>query len=333
MLYTGAVAMTTLTSAQRTLNLLAIQKPEVTARLIRQVTGLDAVVVLDLEDSLWDVADHIRTMALKAGARRDLLELANTHPDLFQRFKIGIRLNKTTTSEFSADLAALSEIARELPLSVLIPTKVESAYELLQCKQALDQNDIVYEAIIPIVETGEGIVHFPEIISTAVQIGNPAIIYGHYDYSLSVGLWPFPEFVETSFWDLAEPFIAAVEAAGLSYIHPPLFKMYDDDLFLDVLGLIDRKCRRLWGMLTFGPRQTKLCADFASGHIQAGLVDLRESECLPDDEKIRLAKETLQTYDSHRKENKSFAIDPHTGQFIAAHQYAAALAFLRKAHG
>jgi citrate lyase beta subunit len=332
MLYTGATAMTTLASSQRTLNLLAIQKPEVTARLIRQVTALDAVVVLDLEDSLWDVADPIRTIELKAGARRDLLDLAKTHPDLFQRFKIGMRINKTTSREFSSDLAALSEIARTLPLSVVIPTKVESAHELEQCRQALDENKVACEAIIPIVETGDGMTHLPEILSTAVQIGIPAIIYGHYDYSLSVGLWPFPEFVETSFWDLAEPFIAAVEVAGLSYVHPPLFKMYDDDLFLGVLGLIDRRCRRPWGILTFGPRQTKLCADVVNARIKASRIELRKSESLPVEEKIRLAKEILQKYDSHRKENKSFAIDPHTGQFIAPHHYAAALAFLRKAH-
>jgi hypothetical protein len=61
-------------------------------------------------------------------------------------------------------------------------------------------------------------------------------------------------------------------------------------------------------------------------------MELRESVTLPDEEKIRLAKEILQAYDSHRKENKSFAVDPRTGQFIAPHHYAAALAFLRKMH-
>jgi hypothetical protein len=44
--------MSAITSSQRTLNLLAIQKPAVTARLIRQVTGVKTAVVLDLEDSL-----------------------------------------------------------------------------------------------------------------------------------------------------------------------------------------------------------------------------------------------------------------------------------------
>jgi citrate lyase beta subunit len=322
--------MAALAPAQRPLNLLAIQKPEVTARLIRQVKGIETTIVLDLEDSLWDVADPEQTKTLKAGARRDLLELAKTHPDLFQGFKIGARINKTTTPEFSADVAALAEIARMLPLSVLVPTKIESAQELLQCRQALDEKRVTYEAIVPIVETRAGMAHLPEIISAAAQIEAPAIIYGHYDYCLSAELWPFPEYDETNFWDLAEPFITAVEAAGLSYVHPPLFSMYADDLFLGVLEELSRKCRLPWGMLTFGPRQTRLCANLVGGRIQAGNLNLRETRPLLDDELVRRAKEVIQTYDSHRKENKSFAIDPLTGRFIAPHHYAAALAFLRK---
>jgi hypothetical protein len=97
---------------------------------------------------------------------------------------------------------------------------VESAQELLQCRQALDENTVACDAIVPIVETREGMARLPEILSTAVQIGIPAILYGHYDYSLSAGLWPFPEFDETGFWHLADPFIETVESAGLSCARP-----------------------------------------------------------------------------------------------------------------
>lgn len=140
--------MSPLAPAQRTLNLLAIQKPAITVRMIRQVTGMDAVIVLDLEDSLWDVSDPVRTKALKSAARRDLLELANTYPEIFLQNKIGARINKTTTPEFAADLSALSKIARTLPLSILVPTKVESARELQQCQQALDDHDVVCERLL-----------------------------------------------------------------------------------------------------------------------------------------------------------------------------------------
>ena len=332
MLYTGATAMSPLASAQRTLNLLAIQKPAVTARLIRQVTGMETIVVLDLEDSLWDVTDPERTAKLKAGARLDLLELAKKLPDLFRQVKIGARINKFATPEFSADLATLSEIARILPLSVVVPTKVESALELLQCLQALDDFGVVCEALAPIVETREGMAHLPEIASAAAQKGVPAIIYGHYDYCLSAELWPFPEFDETGYWELVEPFIACVESAGMSCVQPPFFSMYDDNLFLGVLGELERRCRLPFGVLTFGLRQTKLCADVAGGRIQAGGISLRRSEPLSHGEKTRRANEVIRSYDAHRMQNKSFAVDPRTGRFIAPHQFAAAKVFLEKAH-
>ena len=49
----------------------AIQPTAVTARLIRASDGPSTTVVLDLEDSLWDVDDEARTAQLKAaGAPR-----------------------------------------------------------------------------------------------------------------------------------------------------------------------------------------------------------------------------------------------------------------------
>ena len=324
--------MKVLAPAQRTLNLLAIQKPAVTARMIRQVAGLETVVVLDLEDSLWDVADPERTSQLKAGARKDLVELAKTHPEIFLQNKIGARINKATTPEFTADLTALSEIARILPLSIVVPTKVESAQELQQCRQALDNYGVNYQAIVPIVETSEGVANLPEIASAAAQLGIPAIVFGHYDYSLSAGHWPFLEFNETGYWEIAGRFIDQVERAGLGYVQAPLFSMYNDALFLGVLGQMNKRCRIPFGMLTFGPRQTKLCADLAAGRIHAEPAHLREMKESTEPERIQLAREVQQVYESHRKEGKSFAVDPRSGRFIAPHQYAAALACLRGAH-
>lgn len=325
--------MTVLVPAQRTLNLLAIQKPEITARLIRQVSGVETVVVLDLEDSLWDVTDPARTVDIKAGARRDLLELARIHPEIFIQYKIGARINKTATDEFTADLAALSEITRTLPLSGLVPTKIESAGELDQCRHEIERSGVRCECIVPIVETVAGVANLPEIAFAAAQSGIPAIVFGHYDYSLSAGHWPFLEFDETRYWEIAGRFINQVELTGLGYIQAPLFSMYDDKLFLGVLGQMNKHCRNLFGMLTFGPRQTKLCADLVAGRIQADPVHLREMEECTEPERIRLAREVQQVYESHRKEGKSFAVDPRTGHFIAPHQYAAALACLRGAHG
>ena len=328
MLYTVSIVMKTLAHDQRTLNLLAIQKPAITARLIRQVAGMETTVVLDLEDSLWDVDDPNRTRELKAGARRDLLELAKSHPEIFHRNKIGARINRFSSAEFAADLGVLSEMARMLPLSVVVPTKVESAQELRRCCQALADFRVTCEAITPIVETSKGMACLPEISSAAVEMGMPAIIYGHYDYCLSARLWPFPEFDEASFWELIGPFITQVENAGLSYVQPPFFSMYDDSTFSGVLGELVRKCRYPFGVLTFGPRQTKMCSEVTIGNTHVDGIKLHPSVQLSHEEKTRHAVDIVQAYNSHRLENKSFAVDPRTGRFIAPHQYAAAKIYL-----
>ena len=174
--------------------------------------------------------------------------------------------------------------------------------------------------------------HLPEIASAAAQMGASAIIYGHYDYCLSAELWPFPEFDETGYWELFEPFIAQVECAGMSCVQPPFFSMYNDDIFLGVLGELGRRCQLPFGVLTFGLRQTKLCADVTGGSLKAGQISLRHAEPLSIEDKTQRAIEIIQTYESHRMENKSFAVNSRTGQFIAPHQFAAAKAFLEKAH-
>ena len=324
--------MEILAESQRTLNLLAIQKPAVTARLIRQVAGMKITVVLDLEDSLWDVDDPDHTRELKAGARRDLLGLAKAHPEIFRDNKIGIRINRCSSDEFSADLGVLSEVAQTLPLSVIVPTKVESAKELRQCRQALSDSGVACEAITPIVETVNGMRQLPEIALAAVEMHMPAIIYGHYDYCLSAGLWPFPEFDETSCWELIEPFMIQVENAGLSFVQPPFFSMYDDVAFLGVLGELVRKCRHPFGVLTFGPRQTRMCSEVAKGNIRFDRIELRSSVQLSHEEKTQHAMELIQAYHSHQLENKGFAVDPRTGRFIAPHQYAAAKLYLGEWH-
>jgi citrate lyase beta subunit len=332
MFYTEATVMANFSSAQRTLNLLAIQKPEITARLIRQVTGVDAVVILDLEDSLWDVADVARTAALKARGRQDLFELAKIHPEIFHRNRIGIRVNRFSSTEFSADLEVLSEMGETLPLSVIVPTKVESAQELLQCQKALHEAGVACEAVVPIVETLNGMTHLSEITSAAADTGIPAIIYGHYDYCLSAGLWPFPEFDEISYWELVEPFIAKVQSMGLGFVQPPFFSMYNDALFLGLLGELERKCKLPFGVLTFGPHQTRLCADVVGRKIQASVINLRESRSYSREEKSQRAADVIQAYESHRMENKGFAVDPRSGRFIAPHLYSAAKAYLDGFH-
>jgi citrate lyase beta subunit len=324
--------MSPLAAAQRTLNLLAIQKPAVAARMIRQVANMDVVIVLDLEDSLWDVVDPAHTSALKAAARQDLLALAGSHPEIFRQLKIGVRINKADTPEFTADLETLAEIAKRFPWSVIVPTKVESALELRRCLLSLAEFGVACQAITPIVETLEGVAHLPEIASAAADMGMPAIIYGHYDYCLSAGLWPFPDFDEINYWELIEPFIAQVEDAGLSIVQPPFFSIYNDELFLGVLGEMGRRCRLPYGVLTFGPRQTRLCADVSAGRIQAGMVNLHRTEPMPPDLKSLRAIEVIQAYDTHRMDNKGFAVNPRTGRFIAPHQYAVAKAFLGEIH-
>jgi hypothetical protein len=99
----------------------AIQPPAVTARLIRASAGADTTVVLDLEDSLWDVDDEARTAELKAAGRAALKDLARSHANLFagqpmvpphqSKGALVIDENKRNVHYFEADsMAALFDL-------------------------------------------------------------------------------------------------------------------------------------------------------------------------------------------------------------------------------
>jgi len=73
---------------------IAVAEPRLTARLVRQSAGLDATLVLDLEDALWDIDDEARTAQLKAQGRRDFQALTITDPGLFADQRVGVRVNR-----------------------------------------------------------------------------------------------------------------------------------------------------------------------------------------------------------------------------------------------
>ncbi|MGI8929399.1 MAG: hypothetical protein ACR2H0_08060 [Candidatus Limnocylindrales bacterium] len=49
--------------------------------------------------------------------------------------------------------------------------------------------------------------------------------YGHHDFALDSGWWPFPEHNEASFREHVEPLITRMEVAGFGYVHPPFFQL------------------------------------------------------------------------------------------------------------
>jgi citrate lyase beta subunit len=307
--------------------LISVQQPALTARLMRSSAGLGAVVVLDLEDGLWDVVDPSRTAQLKAAAREHLAQLAAEQAEAWRDQQLGVRLNRLADSESAADLHVLGELGKAgVELACVLVTKVESSTELERWATQLSAHAVVYRSIVPIVETVAGLTNLESICAAARDLGGRWVVYGHYDYALDAGWWPFPDDRSAGYWRHVESIIQRVEAAGISYVHPPFFRLKRLDEFAGLVERLARTCHRPFGVLTFGAQQALIVVGHAP-HRQPAAETLVSSD---HGNPSQYARELIDAYLANRRSSMSFAIDPRTGDFIAPHQFLAARRYLAR---
>ena len=300
---------------------LAVQEPRLTARLAQSSASLDVVVVLDLEDALWDVTDERRTTDLKAEGREHLLGLVRDHADLFARGQFGVRLNRWSSPDAALDLDALARARRLVELDSIVLTKVESEADLIDWATSLRDHGIVYRALVPIVETRAGIANLEAIAEGARRLGIAWLVYGHYDFSLDSGWWPVPDHDQAAFWRHVGPLIERIERQGLCYVHPPFFQLHDMDRFEGILSRLDATCGREFGVITLGRGQTS----WASGRARRGPASRVPplTEVVSEDPDAH-ATRIVAAFMAGKRPDLSFAIDLPRGEFISPHIYLAA---------
>lgn len=313
--------------AVKPVQFLSALKPEVMLRMIRRMTTSDAIMVIDLEDALWDVVSPERTAKLKQQGRNDLVNFARKFPQTFRQRQIGVRLNRLG-AEFLSDVESLVQIAGVATFDTVVLTKIESRNDLGACIERLTTNHIAYRNLVPIIETQAGIRNLDEILHEAQRQNIRHVVYGHYDFSLDAGHFPFLEFDESAFWEHVTPIIKRIEAEQLCYIHPPFFQMNDDARFTDSIRRLRDICKRPFGIITITERQTRRCHELAQWNSDLGRLPLRNAGFCSPEELGQSAQAITRSFEKNRRPSVSFAIDPESGRFISPHVYLAAVRYL-----
>jgi citrate lyase beta subunit len=320
--------------AMRILQFASMQQAEVMARLIRASRRSPATVVVDLEDGLWDVIDEAETSALKAVGRENLVTLAQTHPELFARHPIGVRINRSTGPHVELDLDALALASRFVEFECVVPTKIETGAELREIAANLRGRGVAFRTIVPIVETRHGLANLERILDAARDVGTEWLAYGHFDFALDSGWWPFPEPGEARFWEQVVPLVHRLERAGLGYVHPPYFQTHDRVGMASIIRRLERTCSREFGIITLGPRQTEMADRLSS---RDGPADEAVNAAPPmalrtasGESPSDLARRVVTAFLATRRHPGGFALDPRSGEFISPHVYLAARGYLRR---
>lgn len=310
----------------------AVRQPDVTARLIRSTRRTPSTVVLDLEDSLWDVTDSAGTSTLRAAGRTDLVALAQLDRELFSRQRVGVRVNRVSGPDAAADFEALGRASRFVEFDTVVVTKIESGADVSQNLAQLKGGGVAYRSVVPIVETRRGMDNLDDIIETSRSAGIERLAYGHFDLSLDSGWWPFPEPWESSFWTLAEPLIRRWESAGLEYVHPPYFQTHDEEGLALIIRRLERTCEREFGIITVGPRQAAMAARLGGSAARYDEVEASSwaTHRATGETPSEIAQRVTSTFLAARREPGGFALDHLTGTFISPHVYVAARNYLRQ---
>lgn len=140
---------------------------------------------------------------------------------------MALRLNAAGSQDFEADLPVALAIASAFRLESLILPKVSTAAELRSAAQQLKTKGLPDHCLLPILETQAALSNAGEITAAAAEIGSGAVVYGHHDYCLDAGLWPFPEPETDAYWLPVETVAEAAQDAGLRHVHPPTSRLRD----------------------------------------------------------------------------------------------------------
>lgn len=267
------------------------------------IVGAGGIVCFDWEDSIQVSGNEEATRALKHAQRQQVRQLF-TSPDIASEH-LAVRLNAPDTAHYAADLQAL----RGLPsLHAVFVPKVEHPDTL---RQVLRELPVAVRHLVPIVETAAGFAALPALLAVP-DARLTLVAFGHCDYNLSLGLFPFQHQDSAQYWAWIAELDAHLQAASKHLLNSPVLRLDDDAYFGAVLHRL-RTYASAAGQITLCLRQTLACAA-----TPVAASPLRTIGSSPD-----FGPHLAQRFEQHQQPGRFFALDADR-RLISPHEYAAA---------
>ena len=274
------------------------------AAYYQAIVAADGIVCFDFEDSIRG-ADQATTLAAKQAQRRrvrGLLQDAGLAPA-----RLAVRLNAPNTPHYAADLRAL----RGLPgLHAVFVPKAEDPAAL---RQVLRELPLPVRHVVPVVETQAGFAALPALLA----LPDPRLdllAFGHCDYNLSCGHFPFFHQDAEPYWGWLAALDAHAQAAGKRLLNSPVLQLADAALFAAVLHRL-RGLASAAGQITLCLSQTLACRQEDTGGVAAAAVPAGAGpEC---------AQGLVRRFEQASPGGGAFAVDAQR-RLISPHEYAAA---------
>jgi citrate lyase beta subunit len=299
----------------------------VTERLLTPLPSSRVSIVFDLEDGVQDVIHPERTQHLKEVARTNVLALFQNPGFEKMLPKTGFRINSIHGKEFEHDLKCLRSVQEFVRLSYVVIPKLNSREELDDYIAVFSENNLSFDEFIPIIETVDGYKSLDDILSRPPANQFHRFFWGHHDYNLDAGIFPFAEHRSSHYWELTKDMIAKLENSGYGFINGAFLEVNNDDFLKKIVSGIAGLCLKDFDFAAISYRQVKLLSSLRSVY-PVHYPEFIEDEVLTDAEKISLAKTIVNRFQKNQFLEKGFSFDRQDAIIISPHQYLAALKYL-----
>ena len=289
--------------------------------ILKKFKKYNISLILDMEDSAQDLFDDENNKNLKKISREGLKYLSNKN--ILESIDTFIRINSQNTEFYQADIETISEILKKKSSikGIFLP-KVESYTQIKDCYNLISSSKINPIYIVPIIETRKGLENIDDILS---EDKNNQIIkyvhYGHYDYCLDNGLWPFSEPYHIEYWDIIEKISKNIIKHNKKYIHTPFPLIETENIY--------------WSSIDYMKKNLKIdeinlsLVNIDINYInQPNEVKKTKLKNISKDNyyKTIFAKKIINEYLNNKSKSKSFSLSRK--RFIPPHLYLGAKKFL-----
>lgn len=284
-------------------------------------------LLIDVEDALQNVIQPEVTPGLKEVGRRNVIKCLSENSSFIKQ-KVGIRINSFSTSEFQKDLDMLKELRSYIKWHYLVIPKLNTCSELYNYRAVFKANGVLYDELIPIIETVNGLQQATHVFSeTAPAREFHRAFWGHHDYNLDAGHWPFIEHEDPEYWYITEKLLKVLKANGYGYINGAICHFNDSTMLEKIITKTYKISSSKFDQAALSFSQVKKLLQLQNGMSSAepafrnGKMDLEES--------IKLAEQTILLFEKNHSSDTSFSSDKDSGSFISPQKYMGARKFLR----
>jgi citrate lyase beta subunit len=217
-----------------------------------------AIICFDLEDSIFNWIDETKGPGLKQDYRKWLNNILRKLKAETIPLKIGIRLNSFDSGEQQLDLESIPDGTK---IHTILVPKVETAFDIDSLAERLTAKNLNISEIIPIIESREGLHNLECIVSCKYPVLKMG--FGHCDYNLSIGSFPFFHQDSTEYWKWVNRIIAVLKTHNCTFINSAYLNLGDSAFFQSMLAHLQFICQGNFGQFTLSYQQILLCNTFS----------------------------------------------------------------------